>query len=60
MSTNKPPFTFHIQEEYLEKLRYIAKEETRSVSNLLENMCRRYIEEYEKKYGEIIVYDDAE
>ena len=48
MPTNKTPFTFHLEEEYLEKLRYIAKQETRSVSNLLEQLCRSYIKEYEQ------------
>jgi len=48
MPINKTPFTFHLEEEYLEKLRYIAKQETRSVSNLLEQLCRSYIKEYEQ------------
>ena len=55
MPTNKTPFTFHIENEYLEKIRYIAKCETRSVSNLLEHVCKLYIENYEQKYGKIDV-----
>lgn len=53
MPTNKAPFTFHIEDEYLEKIRYIAKRETRSVSNLLEHLCKLYIETYERENGEI-------
>ncbi len=53
MSTNKTPFTFHIHDEYLEKIRYIAKKETRSLSNLLEHLCILYIEMYEQSNGEI-------
>ena len=53
MPTNKTPFTFNIKEEYLEKMRYIAKRETRSLSNLLEHLCKLYIEEYELKNGKI-------
>ncbi len=53
MPTNKTPFTFHITDEYLEKLRYIAKRETRSVSNLLEHLCRSYIRDYEQAHGKI-------
>lgn len=53
MPTNKTPFTFHIEDDYLEKMRYIAKRETRSLSNLLEHLCRLYIEKYEQEYGEI-------
>lgn len=53
MPTNKTPFTFNIEDEYLEKMLYIAKRETRSLSNLLEHFCRLCIEEYEKKHGKI-------
>ena len=53
MPTNKTPFTFPITDEYLEKLRYIAKRETRSVSNLLEYLCRSYIRDYEQAHGKI-------
>ena len=48
MPTNKTSFTFHIKEEYLKKMQYIAKHETRSLSNLLEDICKMYIEKYEK------------
>ena len=53
MPTNKTPFTFHIKDEYLEKIRYIAKRETRSISNLIGHLCRLYIEKYEQEYGNI-------
>ena len=53
MSTTKIPFTFHLDEEYLNKIRHIAKRETRSLSNLLEHMCKLHIEQYEKTFGEI-------
>ncbi|MCL2076983.1 MAG: hypothetical protein FWH08_01070 [Oscillospiraceae bacterium] len=55
MPTNKPPFNFHLKEEYLEKMRFIAKEETRSLSNLLEHLCKKHIICYEKEHGEIIL-----
>ena len=35
--------------KYLQKLRYIADCETRSLSNLLEHLCKKYIEEYKKE-----------
>ena len=53
MPTNKTPFTFHLEDEYLEKLRYISKQETRSVSNLLEHLYKSYIKEYEQAHGKI-------
>lgn len=49
MPTNKTPFTFYIKDEYLEKMRLIAKCETRSLSNLLEHICKLYIKGYEKE-----------
>lgn len=53
MPTNKTPFSFNIKDEYLEKMRYIAKYETRSLSNLLEHICKLYIEKFEKENGRI-------
>jgi predicted DNA-binding ribbon-helix-helix protein len=53
MPTNKAPFTFHLEDEYLEKMKYIAKRDTRSLSNLLEHLCKLHIEQYEKSNGEI-------
>ena len=58
MPTNKTPFTFHIDDEYLEKMRYIAKSETRSLSNLLEHLCRLYIEKFENEKGEIKISEN--
>ena len=43
----------HIENEYLEKMRYLAKRETRSLSNLLEHLCKLYIEKYEQDHGKI-------
>lgn len=57
MPTNKTPFTFHIKDIYLEKMRYLSLRETRSLSNLIEHICRLYIEKYEKENGEIPVDD---
>lgn len=53
MPTNKTPFTFNIEDEYLEKMRYIARRETRSLSNLLEYLCKLHIERYEQENGKI-------
>ena len=58
MPTNKTPFTFHLDDEYLQKMRYIAKQETRSLSNLLEHVCKLYIEKYELEQGKIELTND--
>lgn len=53
MPTKKTPFTFNMEDEYLTKMRYIAKRETRSLSNLLEHLCKLHIEKYEQEHGTI-------
>lgn len=53
MPTKKSPFTFNMEDEYLKKMKIIAKHETRSLSNLLEHLCKLHIEQYEKEHGEI-------
>ena len=53
MNAIKHQFIFHIENEYLEKMRYLAKRETRSLSNLLEHLCKLYIEKYEQDHGKI-------
>ena len=53
MPTNKAPFTFNLEYEYLEKMKFIAKRDTRSLSNLLEHLCKLHIEQYEEKHGAI-------
>jgi len=57
MPTNKTPFTFHLDEAILLKTKHIAKQETRSTSNLIEHLCKTCVIEYEKKNGEIIFED---
>lgn len=59
MPTNKQPFTFHLDEEVLQKIKVIAKDETRSASNLLEYLCKKCIREYEEKNGKINLEKDA-
>ena len=55
MPTKKTPFTFNMEDEYLRKMKVIAKHETRSLSNLLEHLCKLHIEHHEKNYGEIFI-----
>lgn len=55
MPTKKAPFTFNLEDEYLKKMKIIAKEETRSLSNLLEHLCKLHITQYENQHGEIIL-----
>lgn len=60
MPTNKLPFTFHLDEEVLLKVKIIAKAETRSASNLLEYLCKKCIREYEDANGKITIDKEEE
>ena len=53
MPTNKTPFTFHIDGKLLDKMRCIARQDTRSLSNLLEHICKLYVEKHEQENKEI-------
>ena len=55
MPTRKTPFTFHIEDEVLSKIKIIAKSENRSISNLLEYLCIVCIRNYEEAHGIIII-----
>jgi len=58
LPTSKMPFGIHLDEVVLLKLKQIAKNETRSTSNLIEHLCKLCINEYETKHGEIkITYE---
>ena len=57
MPTSKIPCGFYIKDEYLEKMKFIAQRDTRSLSNLLEHLCKLHIEQYEEKHGKINLQD---
>ena len=59
MPTNKTPFSIHLDEITLLKIKNIAKNETRSASNLIEHLCKTYVIEYEGEHGEIVIDDEA-
>ena len=40
------------------KIKKIAEQESRSMSNMIEYLVKKEIERYEKKNGEILVTDD--
>ena len=58
LPTNKAPFTFHLDEITLMKIKQIAKNETRSTSNLIEHLCKICVNEYENRNGEITKYEN--
>ena len=51
MPSLKRVFTLRLKDEYFDKLEFVAKEEHRSLTNLIELAVIKYLEEYENKNG---------
>jgi len=47
------PFSLRVSDELLYKLKYIAKKNMRSANKEAEYALLKYVEEYERKKGEI-------
>lgn len=60
MSSDLPRFTFRTSREILDKLKYIADDNFRTLNKELEMMAVKRITEYEAEHGEIVVPDEAE
>ena len=48
------PFSLRISEDLLEKVKYIAKENKRSMNKEVEFVLEKYVKTYEKENGAII------
>ncbi|AJQ28763.1 Arc family DNA-binding protein [Pelosinus fermentans] len=55
MPSKMPKFTLRINQESLEKLRYIADNNFRTVNKELEMLIKTHISTYEKEHGVIKV-----
>ena len=53
MARNYSQYSLKISPYYLNKLKYIANENGRSTNREIEQLIIRYINDYEKNYGEI-------
>nr|DAN91233.1 MAG TPA: Arc-like DNA binding domain protein [Bacteriophage sp.] len=53
MPSQLPKFTFRVEAEVLEKLRFIADSNFRTVNKELEMLVKQYIAKYEKENGAI-------
>lgn len=58
MAVVKIQFSLRINPEVYAKLKVIAKKDTRSVSNLIDSLIMRKIDDFETKYGEIILSEE--
>ena len=53
MATNKCPFTLRLSDEMYDKIGILAKKEHRSMSNYIEYVLLKHINEIEKEQGKI-------
>lgn len=53
MGNNYTPFSLRISEDLLFKIKYIAKKNLRSINKEAEYALFKYVEDYEKRNGEI-------
>lgn len=53
MATNKRVFTLRLSDEVFDKIGVLATNEHRSMTNYIEYVLIRHLEEIEKEYGEI-------
>lgn len=51
--TEKPRLGTYTEKEVIEKFKIVAKKNSRSMSQMIEYLVKREIEEYEKENGEI-------
>lgn len=54
MPTNKPKVQTLLTTKYFNKLKVIADQEERSISQMAAIMIERYINDYESEHGEIL------
>lgn len=53
----KLPFTFRFDEVYHAKLKVVADKQSRSMSNLIEYLCKLEVDKFEAENGEIQIKD---
>ena len=58
MAVLKTPFTLRMELVDYAKIKKIAKEDNRSVTNMIETLIKREIKRYEAENGEIKVTDE--
>ncbi|WP_250278008.1 Arc family DNA-binding protein [[Clostridium] colinum] len=59
MSKQANPYPLRIEKQILEKSKYIAKNNGRSLNKEIEFILKNNIQEYEQNHGEIIIPQDT-
>ena len=57
MATNKRVFTLRLSDEVFDKIGVLASKEHRSMTNYIEFVLMRHLDEVEREYGKVKVYE---
>lgn len=58
MPSKLPTINFHTEQEIISKMKFIAKQNSRSLSKEVEYQCKQTIKAYEAKHGPIRVEEE--
>lgn len=58
MPSKKPAILIHADQEIIDKIKFIAKENERSATQEVVHAIKKEIKQYEKENGEIMLVDD--
>ena len=59
MRSERPPaYPLRLPDKYMEKLRHIAKENSRSVNKEIEMLVKNHVNSFEKEHGDIELRDE--
>lgn len=57
MPSKKPIIHFNTDQWIIDKMKYIAEENTRSLAKEMEHLCKQHIKKFELEHGEIKIDD---
>lgn len=57
MPSKKPIIHFNTDQWIIDKMKYIAEDNTRSLAKEMEHLCKQHIKKYELEHGEIKIDD---
>ena len=58
MPSKKPVINFHTDQDIINKMKFIADQNSRSLSKEVEYLCKTHIRDYEAEHGEIEIGEE--
>ena len=58
MPSKKPVINFHTDQNIINKMKFIAEQNSRSLSKEVEFLCKLHIKNYETEHGEIKIEEE--